>query len=185
MSRIVTKPTKWHVRPAKTQISLGIHPVWSESSLFVWRKLESLATHLAHSKDSDQTGRMPRLIWVFAGRKCHFVGLVTMGLKCRPFFHALTGCDTTSFFLGHGKWSTWEAWVSCPAASVCFEQLCTAPDRTSTCTNMARFIYEEGSINGKTFTYAGGIATTYSKITYQGSHIWRQVMYWSFKKQKW
>ena len=31
MSRIVTKPTKWHVRPAKTQISLGIR--WSESSL--------------------------------------------------------------------------------------------------------------------------------------------------------
>ena len=33
MSRSVTKPTKWHVRPAKTQISLGIRPVWSESSL--------------------------------------------------------------------------------------------------------------------------------------------------------
>ena len=29
MSRHMTKPTKWHVRPAKTQISLGIHPVWS------------------------------------------------------------------------------------------------------------------------------------------------------------
>ena len=29
MSRLTTKPTKWHVRPAKTQISLGIHPVWS------------------------------------------------------------------------------------------------------------------------------------------------------------
>ena len=26
-SRFMTKPTKWHVRPAKTQISLGIHPV--------------------------------------------------------------------------------------------------------------------------------------------------------------
>ena len=26
MSRLVTKPAKWHVRPAKTQISLGIHP---------------------------------------------------------------------------------------------------------------------------------------------------------------
>ena len=24
MSRLMTKPTKWHVRPAKTQISLGI-----------------------------------------------------------------------------------------------------------------------------------------------------------------
>ena len=32
------------VRPAKTQISLGIRPVWSESSLFAWRKLGSLAT---------------------------------------------------------------------------------------------------------------------------------------------
>ena len=27
MSRIVTQPTKWGVRPAKTQISLGIRPV--------------------------------------------------------------------------------------------------------------------------------------------------------------
>ena len=33
MSRLVTNPTEWHVRPAKTQISLGIRPVWSESSL--------------------------------------------------------------------------------------------------------------------------------------------------------
>ena len=32
-SRLMTKTTKWHVRPAKTQISLGVHPVWSESSL--------------------------------------------------------------------------------------------------------------------------------------------------------
>ena len=55
------------VRPAKTQTSLGIHPVWSESWLSAWRKLGSLATHWAHSEDSDQTGRMPRLIWVFAG----------------------------------------------------------------------------------------------------------------------
>ena len=30
MSHSMTKPTKWHVRPAKTQISLGICPVWSE-----------------------------------------------------------------------------------------------------------------------------------------------------------
>ena len=30
MSRLMTKPTKWHVRPAKTQISLGIGPVWSD-----------------------------------------------------------------------------------------------------------------------------------------------------------
>ena len=81
MSHIMTKPTKWHVRPVKTQISLGIRPVWSESSLSAWRKLGSLATNWVHSKDSDQTGRMPRLIWVFAGPTCHFVGFVMRWLN--------------------------------------------------------------------------------------------------------
>ena len=81
LSRIVTKPTKWHVRQAKPQISLGIRPVWSESSLSARRKLGYLATNWAHSEDSDQTGWMPRLIWVFAERTCHFVGFVTMRLK--------------------------------------------------------------------------------------------------------
>ena len=73
----MTKPTKWHVRPAKTQISLGIRPVWSASSLSACRNLESWATHWAHREDSDQTRRMPRLIWVFAERTVHFVGFVT------------------------------------------------------------------------------------------------------------
>ena len=71
-----SKQTKWHVRPAKTQISLGIRPVWSEFSLFPWRKLGSLPTHRARIEDYDQTGWMSRLIWVFAGRKDRFVGLV-------------------------------------------------------------------------------------------------------------
>ena len=61
----------------KTQISLGIRKVWSESSLSTWRKLGSLATHWVHSKDSDQTGRMPRPIWVFAERT-----LILLVLSC-------------------------------------------------------------------------------------------------------
>ena len=65
------KTNKVAVCPAKTQINLGICPVWSE-----W----SLATHWADSEDSDQTGQMPRLIWVFAGHTCHFVGFVTRQL---------------------------------------------------------------------------------------------------------
>ena len=32
LSCLMTKSTKWHVRPAKTQISLGIRPIWSEWS---------------------------------------------------------------------------------------------------------------------------------------------------------
>ena len=72
------KTNEVSVRPAKTQISLGIRPVWSESSLSAWRNLGFLATHWGHSKSSDQTGRMPRLIWVFAGRT-----LILLVLSCR------------------------------------------------------------------------------------------------------
>ena len=62
MSRFMTKPTEWSVRQAKTQISLGIHPVWSEFSLCAhWVAKDPSFLH-ADSEDSDQTGRMPRLI---------------------------------------------------------------------------------------------------------------------------
>ena len=65
----------------KVPISLGINPVWSETLLFALRSLGSLATHWEHSKDSDQTGRMPRLISVFGVRTGHFVGFVMQWLK--------------------------------------------------------------------------------------------------------
>ena len=35
----------------------------------------------AESEGSDQTGRMPRLIWVFAGNICNFVGSIRIWLK--------------------------------------------------------------------------------------------------------
>ena len=74
------KPTKVPVRPAKTQLSLGIRPIWSESSLSAWRNFGSLATHWAHIEDSDQTGRMPKLVWVFARRTGHVVAFVVLRL---------------------------------------------------------------------------------------------------------
>ena len=36
----------------------------------------------ADSEDSDQTGRMTRLTWVFSGRTDHFVGSVMRRLIC-------------------------------------------------------------------------------------------------------
>ena len=50
------KTNKMAIHPAKTQISLGICLVWSESSLSGWRKLGSLVTHWVHSEDSDRLG---------------------------------------------------------------------------------------------------------------------------------
>ena len=64
------------VHPAKTQTSLGICPVWSEFSLCAqWKAMDPRFLH-ADSEDSDQTGRLPRLIWVFTWRTDNFVGFV-------------------------------------------------------------------------------------------------------------
>ena len=69
---------KMTVRPAKTQISLGIRPVWSESLLCAQGVAKDPSLLHADSEDSDQTGRMPRLIWVFAGPT-----VILLILSCR------------------------------------------------------------------------------------------------------
>ena len=75
MSCHAIKPTKWSVHPAKTQISLGIRPVWSIFTVYSvggWGpKVSSCG-----QRRLDQTGQMPRLIWVFAGCTGYFVGFV-------------------------------------------------------------------------------------------------------------
>ena len=103
MSCLTTRPTKWYVCPAKTQISLGMCPAWSESSLSAWRKLGSLVTHWVLSKDSDQTGQLPRLIWVFAGRTVTLLVLSRCGsniirpvsLICLMCYCSVTGYGQT------------------------------------------------------------------------------------------
>ena len=72
------KTNKLSVRPAKTQISLGIRPVWSESSLSAQRVAKDPRFLHADSENSDLTGRMPRLIWNVAGRT-----LILLVLSCR------------------------------------------------------------------------------------------------------
>ena len=53
------KTNKMNVHPVKTQISLGIHPVWSASSLCAqWVANDPRFLH-ADSGDSDQTRHMP------------------------------------------------------------------------------------------------------------------------------
>ena len=53
------------VRPVKTQISLGIRPVWPESSLCAQWVAKNPIILRADSEDSDQ-----------AGRTCRFVGFL-------------------------------------------------------------------------------------------------------------
>ena len=85
--RDMTKPTKWLCAQRRLR-SDWASAQSDQSSLSAWRKLGSLATHLAQIEDSDQTGRMPRLIWVFAGRTvtllvCHVVAQIV--LQCNTY----------------------------------------------------------------------------------------------------
>ena len=70
MGRKVRRHTFSSMSPKKTQISLRNRAVWSDSSLSARRNFASLAFQNAPSEDSDQTARMRRLIWIFAGRTC-------------------------------------------------------------------------------------------------------------------
>ena len=78
MSRIMTKPTKWNVHPAKTHIS--IHPVWS---VFAVRSMGNLGPKLSSCRQKRlfRLGGCPG--WsIFPGRICHCVGFVVWRLKC-------------------------------------------------------------------------------------------------------
>ena len=77
MSSLVTKSTNWHVRPAKTQINLGIRSVWSVSSLCAQCVAKDPSFLHADNENSDRAGRMPRLIWVFAGHTCHLFSFLS------------------------------------------------------------------------------------------------------------
>lgn len=65
-------------------------------------------------------------IWVAFGMGRYFrflsinamaASLGTARSRSLPFFHALTGCDTTSNFHGKGKRSAWQAWDLCADTS--------------------------------------------------------------------
>ena len=93
MSSDMTKPTKWLLQ-ANTQIRLG--RCWAESSLCAqWVAKDPSFLH-ADSEDFDQTGRMPRLIWVFAGRTLILLVLSCHGshVKTKGFYENVCWFDT-------------------------------------------------------------------------------------------
>ena len=98
------KTNKMSVRPTKTQISLGICPVWSESSLSAWRKLGTLATHWAHSEDwSDWANAQADLSLCWAHTYfcwfCHVVAHMQVAAYCTWL---LTWQAVSHSFWGYG-----------------------------------------------------------------------------------
>ena len=76
MGQRMIKPTIRIVRIAKTQISLRIRAVWSESSLIACAFYSLRATQRGINENPCHTGWIYRLIWGFAGYTGPFVGIV-------------------------------------------------------------------------------------------------------------
>ena len=92
MSHLVTKPTKWLC--AQRRLRSAWASVQSDQSSLCgkWVAKDPSFLHV-DSDDSDQTGRMPKLIWVFTGCTCYFVGFVVRRLKChRTKLEKLINC---------------------------------------------------------------------------------------------
>ena len=77
MSRDMTKPTKWVCAQQRLRSAWASALSDQSSHCAQWVAKDPRFLH-ADSEDSDQTGRMPRLIWVFAGRT-----LILLVLTCR------------------------------------------------------------------------------------------------------
>ena len=81
MNRSIRKRTFGRMCPAKIQISLRIRAVWSESSLGAFGIANDANFLNRDNKDSDQTVKMRRPIWVYVGRTCQKVRFLTYRLK--------------------------------------------------------------------------------------------------------
>ena len=104
MSRNMTKATMWHVGPAKTQISLGIPPVWSESSLCAqWVAKDPRFLH-ADSKDSWADWADAQADLSLRWMQAHFVGFVMSRFTSSStwwlhnYIQRITNCMTQVLF---------------------------------------------------------------------------------------
>ena len=118
--------------------------------------------------------------------------------RALPMFHALTGCDTVSAFVGHGKKIAWATWNSLPELTEALLRLARVPsgiseqimsvierfvillfDRTSTCTdvNKARkkLFAKNNSIKRIPPTQAAREQHV-KRAVFQGGHIWGQTL---------
>ena len=111
MSHLMTKPTKWHTCPAKTQRSTWASTQSDQSSLSAWRKLGSLTTHWAHSEDcSDWMDAQADLSlrWVH----CHFCWfyheVAQLFLPCHLHLLGAFLCDKTILFKFYDNYSKFD-----------------------------------------------------------------------------
>ena len=97
----MTKPTKWPVRPARTQISLGIRPDWSESLLGAQVILLVLSCCGSNTTDChwyhelQWLGRLAGLQWPHLAPLVH---LLVAGRMSEHEHHKISNCQSFCCF---------------------------------------------------------------------------------------
>ena len=86
--RQTIKPTKWRAL-SKDSGQPGHPPSLARDFAVRIKKPQVLSYPLSASIDSDQSGRMPRLVLVFAWRTCHFVGFLSWRGSVMTNYHTL------------------------------------------------------------------------------------------------
>jgi len=162
-----------------------------------------LAVHIAHSLGPENE------LWLAFGTGKNLKHLaaheIASGLgpekaQALPMFHALTGCDTVSSFVGHGKKTAWKIWRVLPELTNALLTLSCAPseiqedvmktierfvillyDRTNTSTdiNVARQKLFARKTNVKQIPPTKAALEQHVKVKraiYQGGHVWGQML---------
>ena len=86
MSRLMTKPTKWVCAQQRLRSAWASTQSDQSSLCTQWVAKDPRFLHV-DSKDSDQTGQMPRLIWVFTGSTITLLVLSCRGSNLNKVFY--------------------------------------------------------------------------------------------------
>ena len=125
-------------------------------------------------------------------------GLGPEKARTLPMFHALTGCDTVSSFVGHGKKTAWAVWSVFPELTHALLKVSSAPndipqevmatierfiillyDRTSTCTEIdtaRRKLFAKRHNAQSIPPTKAALEEHVKRALYQGGHVWGQVL---------
>ena len=147
-------------------------------------------------------------LWIAFGVGNHFrylpihkitTSLTQQQCEALPFFHAVTGCDTVSYFAGKGKKTAFQAWKSNPEVTEIFCVLSSSQDTVyeEQCHALERFVvvmysrmcphqtlnearqvlFAQGnkSIENILPTQAA-LAQHIKRAAYQAGHVWGQVL---------
>ena len=99
-------PTVRYVRPAKPQISLRIHAVWSEPLLVAWIFYDHKATDRTSFGVYKLKGRLHRLVWVYTCRNATLLEIVLQLICCG---YSLEASNWEAFNEYHKKFfSKWD-----------------------------------------------------------------------------